>query len=270
MNFKLTTLGTASAMPVVGRNQSAHVLQVHGRLFLIDCGENAQQSIRAAGLSFVRIEAIFISHIHGDHVFGLFGLLSTLGMYGRSGELHIFGPSALNNMLRFYKSWYGDELGFEIVFHEVSVSSLSEIYLSSHVRVSAFPLHHKIETYGYRFDEIPSAKHPEAAHLCSYAYASDTAPFPELADYVRGVDLLYHEATYTDELAEKAVLHHHSTSGDAARCAADAGVGTLVVGHYSSRCRNLQQFLDECRSIFPETFAASDGDNFEIPYHNSK
>lgn len=266
MNFTLTTIGTASAMPVVGRNQSAQVLQVHGRLFLIDCGENTQQGIRAAGLSFVKIEAVFISHLHGDHVFGLFGLLSTMGMYGRTGKLAIFGPSSLANMIRFFKTWYGEELNYEIEFHEVKARGLEQIYLSKYVKVSAFPLQHKIETYGYRFDAVPSAKHPREAHLPSYAYASDTAPFEKLVEYVKGVDVLYHESTYTQEMADRALSRHHSTSVDAARCAAQAGVRTLILGHYSSRCRDIGQFLDECRPVFAQSYAAVDGDVFEIPY----
>lgn len=267
MNFTLTTLGTASAMPVVGRNQSAQVLQVHGRLFLIDCGENTQQAIRAAHLSFVKIEAVFISHMHGDHVFGLFGLLSTMGMYGRQEKLAIFGPGSLAHMLKFFQAWYGNELGYEIEFHEVPVNAgLQQIYVSKYVRVSAFPLNHQIQTVGYRFDGIPSPKHPDEVHLPSYAYASDTAPFAELADYVRGVDVLYHESTYTKDLADKAKVRHHSTAEEAASCAVKAGVRTLLLGHYSSRCRDLGVFLEEARSVFAETYAAKDGDVFEIPY----
>lgn len=267
MNFTLTTLGTASAMPVVGRNQSAQVLQVHGRLFLIDCGENTQQTVRAAHLSFVKIEAVFISHMHGDHVFGLFGLLSTMGMYGRQEKLVIFGPAALSHMLKFFLAWYGSELSYEIEFHEVPAKAgLSEIYVSKYVRVSSFPLKHQIQTTGYRFDAIPSPKHPDDAHLASYAYASDTEPFPELADCVRGVDVLYHESTYTAELASKAKLRHHSTAEEAAQCALKAGVGTLLLGHYSSRCRDLGIYLEEARRVFAQTYAANDGDVFEIPY----
>lgn len=266
MNFTLTTIGTASAMPVAGRNQSAQVLQVHGRLFLIDCGENTQQGIRVSHLSFLKIEAVFISHLHGDHVFGLFGLLSTMGMYGRTEKLSVFGPGTLVNMIRFFKSWYGEELGFEIDFHEVKAKGLEEIYLSRYVKVSAFPLNHKIETYGYRFDAIPSLRHPAGSHLPSYAYASDTAPFEKLSEYVKGVDVLYHEATYTGDLSDKARARHHSTSVDAANCALRAGVRTLIIGHYSSKCRDIGQFLAECRPVFTETYAAQDGDVFEIPY----
>ena len=265
MNFTLTVLGTASAIPRADRNQSAQVLQVHGRLFLIDCGENTQRRIREEGLSFAKIEAVFISHLHGDHVFGLLGLISTMGLYGRVEPLRIFGPAALEAMLVFFRKYFGEGLPFELEFHAVKAASLQKIYENRNVSVSAFPLNHKIETYGYRFDSVPSLKNPVGAHQPSFAYVSDTAAFKELPSYVKGVDLLYHESTYTAEFEEQALKRFHSTSRQAARCAADAGAGALVLGHYSSRCRNLQVFLDEARPIFANTRAASDGDVFEIP-----
>ena len=266
MNFTLTTLGTASAVPVLGRNQSAQVLQVRGRLFLIDCGEGTQKRIRQARLSFVRIEAIFISHIHGDHVLGLFGLLSTIGMYGRTSPLKVYGPQALGGFIRFFESYYGSELPYELQFCEVKCQGLSQIYLDKYLKVSAFPLQHKIETYGYRFDAVPGPKTPEGAHLSSYAYASDTRPFEELASYVSGVDVLYHESTYTADLADKAKTRFHSTAADAAACALKAGAKTLILGHYSSRVRDIGLFLEESRAIFENSFAANDGDVFDIPY----
>lgn len=265
MNFTLTTLGTASAMPRVDRNQSAQVLQVHGRLFLIDCGENTQRRIREEGLSFAKIEAVFISHLHGDHVFGLLGLISTMGLYGRVEPLRIFGPAALEAMLVFFKKYFGDGLPFQLEFTEVKASSPVTVYENRYVRVSAFPLNHKIETYGYRFDAVPTPKNPEGAHQPSYAYVSDTAPFEELPSYVQGVDVLYHESTYTAEFEQQALKRFHSTSKHAAQCALDAGAGTLILGHYSARCRDLQAFENEARTIFPNVFAATDGDVFEIP-----
>lgn len=264
MNFTLTTLGTASAMPVVGRNQSAQVLQVHGRLFLIDCGEGTQQQLRRFHLSFVKIEAVFISHIHGDHLFGLFGLLGTMGMYGRTSDLPIYGPSALEGILRCYLSYYGSELPYKVIFHEIK--GAGEIHTSKYVKVSSFPLQHKIETYGFRFDGICGPKTPQGAHLPSYAYASDTKPFEGLEEYVKGVDVLYHEATYTQELADKAKKRNHSTAAEAAACAVKAGAGALILGHYTSRERNTDIFEKEARAVFDKSFAANDGDVFEIPY----
>ena len=261
MNFTLKIMGTASAMPISDRNPSAQVLSVHGRLFLIDCGEGTQQQMRRMHVSFLKVEAVFITHIHGDHLFGLFGLLSSMAMYGRTGKLDVYGPRALGSVLRFYDSFFGEGSNFEIEFHAVECDSPVLIHESKNVRVSAFPLRHKIECYGYRFDGIPSGRHPEVS---SYAYCSDTVSFPELAEYVKGVRLLYHEATYMQDMSDKAALRWHSTTVDAARCALAAGAGKLVVGHYSSRITDFDAYLAECTAIFPDTVAAKDGDIFDF------
>lgn len=264
MSFTLQILGTASAMPISDKNPSAQVLNVQGRLFLIDCGEGTQQRFRQLHLSFLRVEAVFISHIHGDHVFGLLGLFSTMAMYNRREPLHVFGPQALLGIIRFYKSYFGDGDNYDIEFHEVKVSDLTPVWTSKRVKVSAFPLKHKIECYGYRFDELLSerelAKHPAA----SYAYCSDTMPFAELAGYVSGVGTLYHEATYPEAFADKASKYYHSSTCDAALCAQTAGVGRLLVGHYSSRERDIKVYENECRRIFENSFAVNDCDTFEI------
>ena len=261
MNFTLKIMGTASAMPISDRNPSAQVLSVHGRLFLIDCGEGTQQQMRRMHVSFLKVEAVFITHIHGDHLFGLFGLLSSMAMYGRTGKLDVYGPRALGSVLKFYDSFFGEGSNFEIEFHAVECDSPVLIHESKNVRVSAFPLRHKIECYGYRFDGIPSGRHPEEP---SYAYCSDTVSFPELAEYVKGVRLLYHEATYMQDMSDKAALRWHSTTVDAARCALAAGAGKLVVGHYSSRITDFDAYLAECTAIFPDTVAAKDGDIFDF------
>lgn len=244
------------------------MLCAEGHLFLIDCGEGTQQQMRRMHLSFVKVEAVFISHIHGDHIFGIFGLLNSMSMYGRTAPLYIYGPRAVGSVLNFYKSCLsGGKEAFEIIFTPVNCKSPTPVHTSRHVRVSAFPLHHHIECYGYRFDEIPNPKRPSTAlevPLKSYAYCSDTETFPELAEWVRGVDLLYHEATYTSDMADKAAYHHHSTTVQAARCALDAGVKQLVVGHYSSRIRDFASFLKECTEIFPNTVAANDCDVFSF------
>ena len=295
MNFTLTILGSASALPFSDRNPSAQALSVHGRLFLIDCGEGTQQRIRQEHLSFVKIEAIFISHVHGDHVFGLFGLLSTMSLYHRMEPLYIYGPGNLGPILNFYKSYFGADLSYEVIFHPLSfnvptVIAGQESFLpslkkgfgekssepgsmpaealphgSKHLQVTAFPLNHKIECYGFRFDEIVGPRsNPWKPR--SYAYVSDTAPFEGLAEQVRGVDLLYHEATYPADMADKAAQYFHSTTLQAAACAKGAGAGKLVIGHYSSRVKDIAALAEECRGIFPETYIVNDGDVFEIPY----
>lgn len=267
MIFTLTTLGTASAMPVSDRTPSAQMLSAGGRLFLVDCGEGTQQQIRRCHLSFLKIEAIFISHIHGDHIFGLFGLLNTMAMYGRTAPLDVYGPGALGGVLNFYRSYFGEWDGYELRYHEVDCREPQLIHTSKHLTVSAFPLHHKIECYGFRFDETVTPRHMEANpayRAKSYAYCSDTAPFPQLAGWVKGVTCLYHEATYPDDMADKAAARFHSTARQAAQCALEAGAGRLVIGHYSSRITDFDALLQECREVFPGTDAANDGDVFEI------
>ena len=303
MNFTLKIMGTASARPVVGRFQSAHVLEVHGRSFLVDCGEGVQSRLAQYGVSLSKIDSVFISHIHGDHVFGLFGLLSTSGMLGRTTPVNIYGPPGLGPILKFFLSYYGEGLSFELRFTPLKMKEPEVICSARSYEVLAFPLNHGIETFGYLFREkrpqynvvkeaigryglsleeigtlkrgedvvrldriIPAA---EAAYMPyeprSYAYVSDTAPFPELASWVQGTDLLYHEATYPASLEDQAALRRHSTTLQAARCALEAGAGKLVIGHFSSRCRDAAVYEAECRRIFPQTYAASDGDIFDLP-----
>ncbi len=253
-------------MPISDRNPSAQVLSVHGRLFLIDCAEGTQKQFRKAKLSFVKVEAIFISHIHGDHVFGIFGMLSTMAMYGRTQEIHIFAPVSFAGILTFFKSYFGEGVGFEIIHHPLKMKSPEEVYVSKRVSVSAFPLDHKIECFGFRFDEIVPTRRPGNTPFVphSFAYCSDTKYFPQLAEWVKGVDLLYHEATYIEEFSDKATQRFHSTASQAATCARDAEVGKLVIGHYSSRIRDIEIFRKEAVAIFPQTVAARDGDTFEF------
>lgn len=305
MEFTLKIMGSASAMPVVGRNQSAQVLDVHGRLFLLDSGEGVQTQLVRYRVPMQKIDSLFISHIHGDHVFGLFGLLSTLGMKGRTAPMNIYGPANLGPLLKFFLSYYGDGLSYEIRFTPLKMKAPEVIYQTRSLEVSAFPLNHKIETFGYLFREKPPQHNvhkdaiarygltlteigtlkrgedvvredgtvipvSEAAYLPynprSYAYISDTAPFPELAGWVKGVDLLYHETTYLQELEDQAQKRFHSTTLQTARCAKDAGVKRLVIGHYSSRNTNAALYEKECRTIFPETYAAADGSVFDVPF----
>ncbi len=295
-------LGTASAMPVVNRNQSAQALQVHGRLFLLDAGEGVQAQMVRFHVPMAKLEAIFISHVHGDHVFGLFGLLSTFGMGGRMIPLHIYGPGNLRPFINFFLS-YNEWLPYEVVFHPVSTRFPEKVFETRSVEVVAFPLLHGIETYGYIFREkepqwnvrkeciascgltlteigtlkrgedvvrddgtvIPLA---EAAYKPyaprSYAYVSDTAVFPGEAEVLKGVTVIYHETTFLQEHEDKAAARYHSTTLQAARVAASSGASRLLIGHYSSRNTDARLYEAECRTVFPETYAASDGDVFEI------
>ena len=304
MNFTLNVLGTASALPTTERYPSAQVLDVRGRLFMIDCGEGAQMQIRRAKVSFLKIEHICLSHIHGDHIFGIFGLLSTMGMFGRSSVLNIYAPKSFAPVLDFFMLHFGEGVKYEINHVVLEMSEPEIVYENRTVELLAFPLNHRVETFGFIIREkmpaynvrkeaiakyglsvseigrlkggedvvredgvIPLA---EAAYLPyeprSYAYCSDTAPFPELAQWIKGVSLLYHETTYPADMEEMAQKNFHSTTLQAAKVALEAGVGRLIVGHYSSRYPSIDFFLDELRSVFPDTDLAHDGDVVEIPY----
>lgn len=259
-------------------------------------------------MSPLKIDSVFVSHIHGDHVFGLPGLLSTMGMLSRVQPLNIYAPSSFGPLLKFFLSYYGEGIAFEIRHIPLTMKEPSVIYSTRSVEVLAFPLNHGIETFGFLFrekepqfnvhkhkvseysltlSEIGAVKRGEDvirllpdgssevlpfAELGykpyeprSYAYCSDTAPFAEESSWVRGVNLLYHEATYLEELSEMAAARHHSTTLQAAHCALDAGVGKLVIGHYSSRGKDISLYEAECRTVFPSTYAASDLDVFDIP-----
>ena len=304
MNFTLNVLGTASALPTTERYPSAQVLNVRGRLFMIDCGEGAQIQLRKAGVSFLKIEHICLSHVHGDHIFGLFGLLSTMGMLGRTASLSIYAPKSLAPVLDFFRSSFGEGLLYEIRHVELQMTSPEVVYENRTVELLAFPLNHRVETFGFlirekmpqhnvhkeaiaryglTLAEIGTLKRGEdvvredmvirnadAAYIPfeprSYAYCSDTAPFPELAQWVKGVSVLYHEATFPAEMSEMAEKTFHSTTLQAAQCAKDAGVGRLLVGHYSSRFPSLDFYLDQLRSVFQESFQTRDMDVFEISF----
>jgi len=295
-------LGTASAMPVPDRNPSAQALSVHGRYFLVDCGEGAQRSMVRFGVPLQRIDSVFITHVHGDHVYGLDGFLSTLAMGGRQAPLDIYGPRNLGPMLKFFLS-YNEWIGFELRFHPLEMKAPEVIMETKSLQVLALPLKHGVDTYGFIFREkepqwnvekeavekyaltlteigslkrgedvvrpdgtvIPNAEvayKPFAPR--SYAYISDTAPFPEEASWLKGVDVLYHEATFLSEYEEQALKRLHTTTLQAAQLALEAGVGKLIIAHYSSRNTDPDVYQAECRTLFPETYAARDGDVFEI------
>ena len=290
-------------MPVRGRNQSAQALQVHGRLFLLDCGEGTQYALVRDRVPMMKLDSLFLTHIHGDHVFGIFGLLSTLGMKGRQMPLNIYAPVNFGPILKFFLSYYGDGIGFEIRYTPLKMKEPETILETKSLRVQAFPLNHGIETFGFRFEEKdpPFNVHKEAIAKYgltlteigtlkrgedvvradgsvipaeeaaykpfvprSYAYVTDTAPFPEEADWLRGTTVLYHETTYLEELADQGAQRHHSTTLQAAHLAQEAGVGKLLIGHFSSRNVNGKAYEAECRKVFPNTFATSDGQEYEI------
>ena len=290
-------------MPVRGRNQSAQALQVHGRLFLLDCGEGTQYAMVQHKVPMMKLDSLFLTHIHGDHVFGIFGLLSTLGMKGRQTPLNIFAPVSFGPILKFFLSYYGDGIGFEIRFTPLKMKEPETILETKSLCVKAFPLNHGIETFGFLFQEKepPFNVHKEAIETYglslteigtlkrgedvqradgsvilaaeaaykpfeprSYAYVTDTAPFPQEAAWLKGSTAIYHETTYLQELADQGAQRHHSTTLQAAAVAQEAGARKLLIGHYSSRNVDVKAYEAECRTLFPETYATSDGDVYDI------
>ena len=290
----LTILGSSSALPTSERYPSAHVLKAHERLFLIDCGEGTQMQFRRNRIRFGRLNHIFISHLHGDHVFGL---------YGRTALLHLYAPKNYINILYSHLNDFDIRLGFEIDFVPLSGNDPVEILDDKYISVTSFPLQHRIPAFGFLFREkpalrkiirekieeyqiptvrIPAIKNGEDFVLpsgeiipnsrltidppapLSYAYCSDTKYFPELASFIKGVTVLYHEATFDKTKQDLAITTGHSTTYDAARTALEAGAGSLIIGHFSARYRDVTMLLEESREIFPGSYAAVDGRTYDI------
>lgn len=291
-------LGCGSALPTTKHNPSAQALTLRGKVYLVDCGEGTQLQIRRQGLHFGRIHTIFISHLHGDHCFGLPGLLSTLSMLGRTGTLHIHGPEGLTEYIDAHRKSFLAECSYEIITHEHDYRKSEVIHEDPSLCVRSLPLSHRIPTMGFLFEERCAARHldkpavdfyqvPRCCYPAillgesytaqdgsiipnnrltkpgrvprRYAYCSDTEYFPNLIEQVRGVDLLYHEATFGEDLRARLATTAHSTAREAATIALKAEVKRLLIGHYSSRYTDVTPLLDEARSVFPNTTAAQEG-----------
>lgn len=301
--MKLTILGSSSALPTSERYPTAHVLNVHERLFLIDCGEGTQMQLRKCRIRPGKINHIFISHLHGDHLFGLYGLLSTFSLMGRKKTVNLYAPQGYDIILRSHLADFDIHLDYDIKFTPLSGKDPVKILDNKYVTVTSFPLKHRIPSYGFLFREKPSDRNivkeaisqynipviripaikkgedfvtddgtviknekittPPREPL-SYAYCSDTRWFSRLATFVKGADLLYHEATFDQSLEKLARATGHSTTVDAARTALEAGAKTLVIGHFSARYKNISLLVDEARKIFPATLPAIDGRSYEV------
>jgi ribonuclease Z len=301
--MKLTILGSSSALPTSGRYPSAHVLNVHERLYLIDCGEGTQMQLRKTAVRFARINHIFISHLHGDHIFGLYGLLSSFSLMGRKNPLHLYAPENYDSILKSHLKDFDINLSFDIEFTPLSGNTFHEILNDKYITVSSFPLQHRIPAYGFLFREkradrniikeaigkyqippvrIPAIKKGEdfitsdgtvvknidittdPPEPLSYAYCSDTKYFSRLASFVKDVTVLYHEATFGKENQKLAKITGHSTTLDAAKTALKAGASKLIIGHFSARYKDIFPLVEEARTIFPDTFPAIDGKSYEI------
>jgi ribonuclease Z len=301
--MKVTILGSSSALPTSERYPSAHVLTAHERLFLIDCGEGTQMQLRKAKIRFAKINHIFISHLHGDHVFGLYGLLSTFSLMGRENLVHLYAPEKYENILKSHLKDFDINLSFDIDFIPLSGKDPVKILDDKYLTVTSFPLQHRIPAYGFLFREkiserkiikecidkfqiphvrIPAIKKGEdfitidgtvinneditlpPSDPLSYAYCSDTKYFKRLASFVKEVSLLYHEATFDKTKDDLALMTGHSTTADAARTALNAKVQTLIIGHFSARYKEIEPLVEEARTIFPETYPAIDGKSYEV------
>ncbi len=298
MKFEVTILGSSSALPTSKRYLTAHSLNVNERFFLIDCGEGTQIQLRKYKVKFSRINHIFISHLHGDHYYGLFGLISSFDLLGRKTDLHIYSPEGLKELVlsQFKAPYY--RLSFNLVFHEIDTCTYNKLYEDQGLEVFSFPLVHRIPTIGFVFREkerkrniikekiekynlslvdIRKIKDGEDLLLesgeviknrsltkdpvpaCSYAYCSDTAYTESILPYIKDCQLLYHEATFTEDFHERATETMHSTAKQAAKIAQLANVKRLIIGHLSARYKDYSVFLQEAQEVFHDTILAEDG-----------
>lgn len=309
MIFELTVLGSSSALPTSTKFPSAHVLNAHERFFLIDCGEGTQIQLRRSKIGFSRINNIFISHMHGDHVFGLFGILSTYQLLNRKTPLNLVGPPDLEKLLNFFLENFGADLPYAINLKILKKREKQLVFEDKLMEVYAFPLKHRVPTFGYLFREkprllnikknmlneyrpgikqihaikqgedlilesgkrIPNSRLTEPPHkLRSYAYCSDTSYYEKNIDLLNGVDLLYHEATFKQEDKKLAKQTGHSTTEQAAKFALKANIGHLLIGHFSARYKNRTELLDQAKAIFPNTEIASELLQFSVELSREK
>jgi len=296
--FNIHILGCGSALPTLKHYASSQVVEIRGKYFMIDCGEGTQMQLRRSRIGFTKIQAVFISHLHGDHCFGLIGLISTFGMLGRTAPLQVYAPAAFERLLKEEMNLFCNGLEFDVVFHAVDTDKHQIIYDDRSLTVETLPLDHRIPCCGFLFREKPTLPHirrdmidcyevpvsqinnikngadwvtPDgetipnsrftvlAAPPRAYAYCCDTRYKPQLSQLVEGVNLLYHDSTYDSTCADRARLYYHSTSQQAAQVACDAHVGQLMLGHFSARYDNEENILKEAQAIFPNSILAKEG-----------
>lgn len=306
--FTVNILGCGSAKPTPKHMPTAQLVDFRSKYFMIDCGEGAQVQMQHMGLSMARVGHIFISHNHGDHVFGLPGLISTMALLGRTATLYVHGPVQVERFLQCILDTYCEGIDFDVKFCPVDPTKHQLIHDERALSVWSLPLKHRIPCCGYLFKEKPSLPHirremidafdipvsqinnikagaswtlPDGTVIPherlttpadpprSYAYCSDTCYLPQLATLVQGVDLLYHEATYPDEFELRASQTCHSTARQAARVAREAQAGQLVIGHFSARIQNEKALLREAQEEFPETDLAREGMIIDVRSKNA-
>jgi ribonuclease Z len=262
MTFSFTVLGSSAAVAANDRNLSAHLLNANERFHLIDCGEGTQFQLRKYHLSIMRIRHIYISHLHGDHFFGLVGLLNTMHLLGRRDELTVFGPPELEEIIDLQLRVSQTRLRYPVVHQPLRPDGYHPIVDEDRLEVHSFPLHHSIPAWGFVFREKkPPRKVPVARSL---AYCCDTAYDERIVPWISNARLLYHEATFASEMESVAAEKLHATAAQAAAIALKAGVGRLLIGHFSARYEDVQPLVEEARVVFPETYAAEEGVRIEI------
>lgn len=261
MNFLLTILGSGAALPTGQRHCSAQVVNIHGHKALIDCAESTQDRIRHQHIRLQSLGLIFISHMHGDHFFGLPGLLSTMHLCGRTEPIEIVAPVGARAAIEHLFDLTGNHITFPIVWHELDfVEGEQLVYDCSKFSVHAFPLLHSVPTYGFRFEQHPVGR---MAPL-RYAYCCDTAYSPTLLPHISDVDMLCLECTFANEMAELATQRQHLTAAQAAQLAAESNARQLLLTHISARYREPEPLISQATQIFPNTLLAADGLRLEI------
>jgi ribonuclease Z len=295
--FEVNILGCGSALPTTRHFASSQVVNIREKLFMIDCGEGAQLQLRRSKLKFTRLNHIFISHLHGDHCFGLMGLISTFGLLGRTAALHIYAHEDLEKLLAPHLEFFCKGMTYDVVFHAIDPTKANVIYDDRSVSVSTIPLKHRIPTCGFLFQEKQTPNHiirdmvdfyrvpvfelnrikngedyvtPDGTFVPnhrlttpsdpprSYAYCSDTAYLKSIVPQIKGVDLLFHEGTFAQCDAARAKETYHTTAAQAAEIALEAEAKQLVIGHFSARYEDESVLLKEAQAIFPNTLLAKE------------
>lgn len=302
-NFQITILGCGSAMPTTYRNPTSQLIEVNEKLFMIDCGEGTQLQMRKQKAKMTKLHSIFISHLHGDHVFGLPGLLSTLSLMDRGGELNIYAHKELELFLEPFIKYFGNQLSYKINHIHINPHTHETIFENNSIKISSFPLKHRIHTNGFIIEEKQAPLHMKGDMIefykipfskikdiklgadfitedgriiknellttppsppRKYAYCSDTAYSPAIIPFIKNADVLYHEATFEEADLARAKKTYHSTARQAAEIAKQAEVKKLVIGHYSSRYIDLTNLHNEAKSVFENTELAFEGMKISI------
>lgn len=303
-SFRIHILGCGSALPTTHHFSSMQVVECRGKYYMIDCGEGAQLQLRRASLPFEKLGHIFITHLHGDHCFGLIGIISTFGLLGRKAPLHVYAPGELEPMLKAQLDmFFNYSIGYDVLFHSVDTTRQQIIYEDHSLTVETVPLEHRMPCAGFLFREKPLLPHirreminlygipvsqinnikagqgytladgtfieherlvTPAAPPRSYAYCSDTRYMPHLHMQVMNVNTLYHECTYAQDKLDSAEKYYHSTAVQAATVARDAHVGKLLLGHYSARYTDERILQKEACEIFPNSFLTNEMDVFDV------